>query len=252
MTDDDSILAYAGPCGLWEGRVVLGSTVLGGKIMYENDYTLRRILSVTFHELFHALGVFYDFLDNMYVDPSDGSSQAPNYFKVENDIRYFGGPLTMAYFNEQVGCTDTPIEWLPLENQGGDGTANYHWEQSLVVNEFFAGIEIGEGGYMSKLSFKALEDSGHWLVDYTNIPDFKSPQAGAGCDALSQICNTTDYPEFYCANYNDPDICHWTNEGMASCQYGYFTFPDNCYLRAIILEANTCTVPGVSGGSDYT
>jgi hypothetical protein len=39
---------------------------------------------------------------------------------------------------------------------------------------------------------------------------------------------------------------------MASCQYGYFTYPDDCYLRAIISEADTCTVPGVSFGHDYT
>lgn len=84
--------------------MVIGYTVAGSYIIYNDNYSLRRLVNTMVHEMFHALGVFYDYDDAIYVDPSDGSSKLADYFKVENGVRYFSGPKTLEYYNERVGC----------------------------------------------------------------------------------------------------------------------------------------------------
>lgn len=44
-----------------------------------------------------------------------------------------------------------------------------------MAHEFFAGVETGDGSYISKLSFYALEDTGHWLTVLDDVPHFKAP-----------------------------------------------------------------------------
>ena len=86
----------------------------------------------------------------------------------------------------------------------------------MVINEYFAGYETGEGIYISRLSFKALEDTGHYYINYDDIPHFISPTASSGCAALDTICNISEHPDFYC-NSSGSDSCHWSSLFFTMC-----------------------------------
>ena len=90
------------------------------------DYDLRSAVMTMIHEVFHALGLFYEF-PNCYVD-SSGNDNTSNIFDEVGGVRYFKGPQTLSYLNTLLGCSSPLIEQIPLEDQGGSGTSNYHWE----------------------------------------------------------------------------------------------------------------------------
>lgn len=65
--------------------------------------------------------------DNSFVDPNTGIPVGNHYFKQKEGVYYFSGPKTLDYAKEHYQCDS--IDGIPLENGGGEGTADYHWEQ---------------------------------------------------------------------------------------------------------------------------
>lgn len=156
------------------------------------DYSLRSAVLTMIHEAFHAFGM----VGSKHVDSSGDLDSS--ILEVDAGVTYFKGTATLAYLNDLLECTATPITRIPLEDGGGDGTANSHWEQQMVSEEFMAGVDAGTSTYISQLSYKALEDTGNWLPDYTNIPDYVITAPGSGCDYLTSTCDYTTYPSHYC------------------------------------------------------
>jgi hypothetical protein len=192
MMESSGYLAYAKPCAFDSNfRVIAGYTAADGETM--RDYSLRSAVMTMIHEAFHAFGMVGGF----HVD-STGEDNQSAIIETDSDVRYFKGPATLAYLNSLLECTETPITRIPLEDGGGDGTKDYHWEQQMVNEEFMAGVDAGSSTYISKLSYKAMEDTGNWLPDYTNIPDYIITAPGSGCDYLTSTCDFTNYPSHYC------------------------------------------------------
>lgn len=48
-----------------------------------------------------------------------------------------------------------------MENQGGLGSMNSHWERRLFYNEIMTASSINGGLILSIFTFKLLEDSGY-------------------------------------------------------------------------------------------
>lgn len=67
----------------------------------------------------------------------------------------------------------------------------------MVLEEFMGGVDVGPSTYISRLSYYALEDTGHWKVDVSDIPHFINPYPGAGCDFFVDACDSS-YSEFIC------------------------------------------------------
>jgi leishmanolysin len=51
-----------------------------------------------------------------------------------------------------------------MENEGGAGTANAHWERRIFFNEIMTGSDMSGDFIFSMFTFKLLEDSGWYRL----------------------------------------------------------------------------------------
>ncbi|MGB1235704.1 MAG: leishmanolysin-related zinc metalloendopeptidase [Planktomarina sp.] len=103
------------------------------------------------HEMFHTLGfgvtwASQDLLSN----------------KGEAGLRFTGANATAAYNSEysDVNKDDYRSIGVPVEEDGGAGTAGSHWDEDVFDEEFMTGI-LDRTDHISKLSIAALEDMGY-------------------------------------------------------------------------------------------
>ncbi|CAD2216794.1 leishmanolysin [Angomonas deanei] len=97
------------------------------------DGDVERYSRAILHEVFHCLGFSPRYLEKM-TDASGGFS-APDILSTAR-----------AYFN----CS--AMSRIPLENEGGEGSAGAHWERSILKEEIMSGV-IPEGVYPKITNF---------------------------------------------------------------------------------------------------
>lgn len=87
----------------------------------------------------------------------------------------------------------------------------------MFQDEFMVGIDAGAGDFISKLSIYAIEDSGHYLGIYDNVPDLVLGK-GKGCAYLNNLCDYTQFPDEFCdPNATNAKRCHYSTQGSAVC-----------------------------------
>lgn len=95
-------------------------------------FEFKQALRIAMHEFTHALG-FSSGLFGSYKDPS-GNPWPASAFPT-------GGvatPRVLAWARNHFDCPN--LSAMPLENDGGAGTAGSHWEQVAVYDEYMVGI----------------------------------------------------------------------------------------------------------------
>jgi hypothetical protein len=142
------VLGQAGPCGLrggsdlpFAGVVTLDSEDLDRLVGNE---TLTFIIS---HEIAHVLG-FGTIWRRMDLISGHGGA----------DPR-FVGPRAVQAFQELGGSGTT----VPVENQGGEGTRDGHWRQTVFRNERMTGFSAAPGVFqpLSAVSLASFLDKGY-------------------------------------------------------------------------------------------
>lgn len=88
--------------------------------------------------------------------------------------RFTGRQATNAY---QDAC-DRSARYVPVENNGGPGTARGHWEEDILDNELMTGF-LNQGGDnpLSAITVGSLADLGY-RVDLRAADPFTCPSAG--------------------------------------------------------------------------
>lgn len=122
--------------------------------------------SVILHEMGHVLGIgtLWDFFPGLLLEPSWPSSSGV-------DTR-FTGENAIAGFNAIGGTTYTLGGKVPVENtQGGEGTRDSHWRESVLLNELMTGFIGGSNNPMSQLTVRSLQDIGY-TVDVAQADAF--------------------------------------------------------------------------------
>jgi hypothetical protein len=167
------VLGQAGPCGLrgetalpFAGSVILDSDDLAPLMGNE---TLTYIIS---HEIAHVLG-FGTIWSNRGLIEGAGS-QDPR----------FVGPIAVQEFNA-LGPTGT----VPVENQGGAGTRDGHWRQTVFGDERMTGFAARPGVFqpLSRVSLASFIDLGY-AVDLSAADSFTLAAAlGAAGEAWEQL-----------------------------------------------------------------
>ncbi len=109
---------------------------------------------IVLHEMVHTLG-----FGSMwgYMGLVDGMG---------TDNPTFTGENATAVYESMFGLTDT--NGVPIENDGGAGTAEAHWEESLFGTDLMSGyLSSGTTPELSTLSIASLEDLGYdTIFDY--------------------------------------------------------------------------------------
>jgi hypothetical protein len=151
-----NVLGSAGPC-----RIRAGSFLpVTGRMRFDTadlaSMESSGILeAVILHEMGHVLGIgtiwsMKGFLENPSLPSSPGVDT------------HFDGPNAIAGFNTVGGTVYVSGAKVPVENtQGGSGTRDAHWRESLLGSELMTGF-IGVGtSPLSLITVRSLEDLGY-------------------------------------------------------------------------------------------
>jgi hypothetical protein len=129
----------------------------------EADGTL---LDVITHEMGHVLGIGSLWAPLGLVSPPAGDPDA-----LVNPV--FPGPATMIEYALLLG--EEGGQPVPLENQGGGGTARVHWRESVFGAELMTGFVGSSGNPLSRLTVASLQDIGYEVdleaADLYALPD---------------------------------------------------------------------------------
>ncbi|MEZ5714711.1 MAG: leishmanolysin-related zinc metalloendopeptidase [Paracoccaceae bacterium] len=110
---------------------------------------------IILHEMMHTLG--FGTLWS-YLGLTDGS--------IGGGDLTFNGTLANLYFVSEFGGTGQ----IPVEMDGGAGTAGGHWDDAYFVNELMTGY-ISNPNYISAMTIASLEDLGYdTVIDDPNDP----------------------------------------------------------------------------------
>jgi hypothetical protein len=149
------VLASAGPCFIRNSNTL---TVLGGMRFDSDDLEEIEaeglLEAVILHEMGHVLGFGSLWsLQGLLADPSlpeDGVPADP----------HFTGAQAITAFNE-VGGAAYPLGKVPVENTGGEGTADGHWRESVFGAELMTGFVDPGNNPLSRVTLASLADQGY-------------------------------------------------------------------------------------------
>ena len=128
----------------------------------------------TLHELTHGLGFSAsNFLK--FIDENGNLRQNPVIFFTNSNGQQQQGlatPNVLAYARKFYGCDSWNV--VPLENDGGAGTAGSHLEITLYFNEVMTGNNKLLDRTFSAFTWSVLADSGWYGVDLKNADVFSA------------------------------------------------------------------------------
>ena len=165
------ILGSAGPCAI---RRIEGVTVpipALGVINLDSDDLARldapTLESLVLHEMAHVLGVGSLWrVQGLLREPS-----LPDNAGVDT---HFAGPMAIQSFNA-LGGASYPGQKVPVENtQGGQGTRDSHWRESVLRTELMTGFLSQGINPLSRITTSSLRDLGY-VVDETLADAFQVP-----------------------------------------------------------------------------
>lgn len=120
------------------------------------------------------------------------------------------------------GCDN--FEGLPLEYNGGPGTAGAHWSKKIMNTDYMIGDSYGEN-LISELSLALFEDSGWYKVDY-ELANLFIWGKDKGCDFLNFNVKCiekkddkifTKFEKEFCSEFNSP-TCSTSNIFRGNCK----------------------------------
>ncbi|GMA17489.1 hypothetical protein E5F05_10920 [Deinococcus metallilatus] len=162
------ILAQSGPCSV---RSASGLTTYSTLVFDTADLSQfsSQLADIAVHELGHSLGI--GSLWRQFGLVSGVGTTNPVY-KGTNGVREyraFGGTLST----------------VPVENQGGSGTAGAHWRETTFKTELMTGyLNSGVVNPLSRMSVGSLQDMGY-VVNYAAADSYSllsGQSAAAGLD----------------------------------------------------------------------
>jgi len=156
-----NILGGASPCYIRDGSEL---TIVGEMVFDSADMPVleaNNILNaVILHEMGHVLGIGTLWT---YVTPSllTGGGTSNPYFTGAGGIMQFNMDGGIGYAGSKV----------PVENQGGPGTADGHWRESVMGRELMTGYISLTSNPLSTITIASLQDLGY-TVSYANADPY--------------------------------------------------------------------------------
>ena len=246
-----NVLAAAGMCMyLTESiRPIYGVLLINPNLSFSKRNTNLYMKNLFFHELTHVL-VFspelFSSLGMMTTRIFDGSF-----------VSFINSPKVLTTARQHFNCAS--LNGVPLENQGGSGSAGSHWEARYLLGDYMISSDYFDN-VISDITLALFEDSGIYKVNYYSGGLFKFGK-NMGCEFFDNKClegGNTAFKNEFCT-VNSEYICSRTKISRGQCilneysstipkRYRYFSDSDVGGFE----PANYCPVSNtVSQSSDY-
>jgi adhesin/invasin len=166
------ILGQAGPCSVRAGSF---HTIVGVILLDATDAASLQALGllddVILHEMQHVLGFGSIWSQRSIILGAGGTDPT------------FIGFAALAAFNG-IGGQNYPGNKVPVENQGGAGTRDSHWRESVFLNELMTGFLNQGANPLSIVTVESFKDIGYQVntgaADGFSIGPFPAPPAARG------------------------------------------------------------------------
>lgn len=247
--------AAAAPCYLSprDYRPVIGAYILNFAFL-ETSYVNEYLYFSTFaHEFTHILG-FSKFLFPKFVVAGTKTPRTDVLGNMTIGNETFGAivlPELADYARKYFDCSS--INGMPLENNGGDGSANSHWEKLFLPSEYM-NPTVENPGYLSQFTFTLLRASGWYIIDKNASQRYDWGQL-AGCRHF-EICpkNSAGYCQ---AEDSMATKCHSEYMGQVISFYDKAvclqetSFSSGCYVKRA--KKHSCLLAGsfTAGANEY-
>ena len=174
---------------------------VAGNIEIQNNYDFKKkniklfLQTILFHELTHI----FVFDPNLF-----------NYFNAIKEV-YLKGEYRKMIATSKVlekarlhfNCNS--LEGIPLENDGGFGSANSHWEARYMLGDYMISNHYLEN-VISDITLALFEDSGWYKVNYYTGGLFRYGK-DEGCEFFEKNClidGDTVFPNEFCDSRGEP------------------------------------------------
>ncbi len=226
--------AAATPCYLSgrDGRPTIGAYILNFAFLKSTPLNEYLYFSTFAHEFTHILGFSNDLFER-YVD-STGRRRTLS--EVVTTIRIgsesFSAiklPEVLNYARTYFNCPS--IAGVPLENNGGDGSAGSHWEKTFLPQEYM-NPTVENPGILSQFTYSLLQGTGWYQVDMNGAQNYDWGQ-NAGCGIFS-ICPSGSINGYCTANQVSQAICssEWMSKVFILCNLRANVFKTEPSLQA--------------------
>jgi len=246
-----NVLAAAGMCMyLTESiRPIYGVLLINPNLSFSKRNTNLYMKNLFFHELTHVLVFSPELFSNLGMMTTrifDGSF-----------VSFINSPKVLTTARQHFNCTS--LNGVPLENQGGSGSAGSHWEARYLLGDYMISSDYFDN-VISDITLALFEDSGIYKVNYYSGGLFKFGK-NMGCEFFDNKClegGNTAFKNEFCT-VNSEYICSRTKISRGQCilneysstipkRYRYFSDSDVGGFE----PANYCPVSNtVSQSSDY-
>ena len=161
-----SVLAQAGPCLVRSG----GVTSYGVMSFDSADVASVDLTAVILHEMGHVLGIGTLWERFGLVNYTSGCPSTPRY----------SGSSAKGEWNALGGSGNVPVE-----NNGGPGTACGHWDEETFDSELMTGFIEPSGAIpLSRLTAGTLEDL-NYTVNKNAADSYSLPSCSPNCNSLA-------------------------------------------------------------------
>ena len=214
-----NVLAAAGSCLTYrlsstKSRPVAGVLYINPKLAFDKTNTKEYMKHLLLHEITHIL-IF-----------SPNLLQSLGMTSTRNSITYVTSPKVLIKARQHFNCAS--INGMPLEDQGGTGSAGSHWEARYMLGDYMISTDYMDN-VISDISIALFEDSGLYEVEYYSGGLFKFGK-NKGCTFFNNKCivNGSPISEDFCVRPRQP-MCSQSRTSKGFCGiYQYTsTIPSN-------------------------
>ena len=160
-------LAAATPCALANNnRPIAGVVYINTNLNFDKTNINLYMKNILLHEITHVL-VFHPGLWSIL-----------NMSTTINGITYINSAKAVEKAREHFNCN--LIARIPLEDDGGQGSAGAHWEARYMLGDYMISTDFPDAA-MSDITLGLFEDSGFYKVNYYSGGLFKFGK-NKGCE----------------------------------------------------------------------
>ncbi|GET86520.1 GP63, leishmanolysin [Leishmania tarentolae] len=206
---DPGVLAWATTCQVFsDGHPAVGIiNIPAANIASRYNQVVTRIVT---HELAHALGFSRKFFKAAGI-----LEHLRNVRGKPFRVPVITSSTVVAKAREQYGCNT--LQYLELEDQGGEGSAGSHIKMRNAQDELMA--PAAAGGYYTALTMAIFQDLGFYQADFSKAEAMPWGK-DAGCAFFTRKCmekGVTKWPAMFCSDIKQSVRCPSNRLGLGTC-----------------------------------